>query len=61
MNSVLDPTLDKSNPRRTARSMMTQTLSTYMDQYGYIDPRGSNTFLQNNTHSSLMYIIHFQE
>lgn len=40
--SVLDgdmnPVLDKSNPKTAAPSKMAQTLSQFMNQYGYIDP-----------------------
>lgn len=38
MNCVLDPALDRSSPRVTPLSKSAQILSTFMDQYGYVDP-----------------------
>lgn len=38
MNCVIDPVLDRSSPRTIPPSKMSQTLSTFMDQLGFIDP-----------------------
>lgn len=38
LNCVIDPVLDRSSPRNIPSSKISQTLSTLMDQFGYIDP-----------------------
>lgn len=38
LTCVIDPVLDRSSPRNIPPSKMSQTLSTLMDQFGYIDP-----------------------
>ena len=38
MNCVIDPTLDRSSSRTVAPSKTAQTLSAFMDHYGYVDP-----------------------
>lgn len=38
MNCVIDPDLDRSSSRTIPPSKMSQTLSTFMEQFGYIDP-----------------------
>lgn len=34
INCVMDPSLDRSNPKSLSRSKMAQALSTFMDQVG---------------------------
>lgn len=38
INCVMDPSLDRSNPKTLSRSKMAQALSTFMDQMGAVDP-----------------------
>ncbi|KAI5087491.1 hypothetical protein C0J45_22890, partial [Silurus meridionalis] len=38
LNTVMDPPLDRSNPRLLSRSKMAQALSTFFDQVGAVDP-----------------------
>lgn len=38
LNCVIDPVLDRSSSRIIPPSKMSQTLSTFMDQFGYVDP-----------------------
>jgi len=38
MNCAIDPTLDRSSSRPVAPSKTAQTLSAFMDHYGYVDP-----------------------
>ena len=38
MNCVINPLLDRSSPRTSTPSEMSQTLSAFMEQYGYVDP-----------------------
>lgn len=38
MNCVIDPALDRSNPRSSTPMKMSQALSTFMEQYGFVDP-----------------------
>ena len=38
LNCVIDPVLDRSSSRIIPPSKMSQTLSAFMDQFGYIDP-----------------------
>lgn len=38
MNCIIDPTLDKSSPRSSAPTKMSQAFVTFMNQYGFIDP-----------------------
>lgn len=38
MNTVLNPLLDKSNPKTATPAKMAQTLSQFMSQYSCIDP-----------------------
>lgn len=38
MNCVMDPVLDRSNPKPVPLSKMAATLSAFMDRYGYVDP-----------------------
>ncbi|KAF7689329.1 hypothetical protein HF521_012682 [Silurus meridionalis] len=37
LNTVMDPPLDRSNPRSLSRSKMAQALSTFFDQVGAVD------------------------
>lgn len=38
INCVMDPSLDRSNPKSLSNSKMAQALSTFMDQVGSVDP-----------------------
>ena len=38
MNCVIDPTLDKSSSRSSTPTKMSQAFSTFMNQYGLVDP-----------------------
>lgn len=38
LNCVIDPVLDRSSTRVISPSKMSQSLSTFMEQFGYIDP-----------------------
>ncbi len=38
MNCVTDPLLDRSSRKNTVPSRMARTLSSFMEQYRYIDP-----------------------
>lgn len=38
INCVMDPSLDRSNPKSSSRSKMAQALSTFIEQVGAVDP-----------------------
>lgn len=65
-NCVRDPTLDRSSARSIAPSRMAQTLCTFMDQYGYIDPwrflypsARQYSFFSPHEHCSFSWIDYF--
>ncbi|KAI5618695.1 hypothetical protein C0J50_21744, partial [Silurus asotus] len=65
MNTVMDPPLDRSNPRLLSRSKMAQALSTFFDQVGAVDswrflfPRSKAYSYFSQVHHSYSRIDYF--